>query len=67
MGMIYVLIPLAVIGVAVAAVALVWAVRSGQFDDLDAHAWDVVLDDDEHPDAETPARNPTDHDRDDDA
>ena len=29
--------------------ALVWAIRSGQFDDLESHGWSVVLDDDQRP------------------
>ena len=29
--------------------ALVWAVRSGQFDDLESQGWNVVLDDDSKP------------------
>jgi cbb3-type cytochrome oxidase maturation protein len=49
MKMVYVLIPLALLLLGVAAWALVWAIRSGQFDDLESHAWDVVLDDDQHP------------------
>ena len=35
----------------VAVWALVWAIRSGQFDDLESHAWSVVLDDDQKPPA----------------
>jgi len=49
MSMIYVLIPLALVLVAIAVWALVWAIRSGQFDDLESHGWDPVLDDDRHP------------------
>jgi cbb3-type cytochrome oxidase maturation protein len=49
MSMIYVLIPLALMLLAVAAWALIWAIRSGQFDDLESHGWSVVLDDDQKP------------------
>ena len=49
MSMLYVLIPLAVILLAFAVWALVWAIRTGQFDDLESHAWSVVLDDDQRP------------------
>ena len=49
MSMLYVLIPLALILLAVAVWALIWAIRSGQFDDLESHAWSVVLDDDQRP------------------
>jgi cbb3-type cytochrome oxidase maturation protein len=47
--MLYVLIPLAVVLLAFAIWALVWAIRSGQFDDLESHGWSVVLDDDQRP------------------
>jgi cbb3-type cytochrome oxidase maturation protein len=49
MSMLYVLIPLALVLLAVAAWALIWAIRSGQFDDLESHGWSVVLDDDQRP------------------
>ncbi|NNJ79305.1 MAG: cbb3-type cytochrome oxidase assembly protein CcoS [Xanthomonadales bacterium] len=49
MTMLYVLIPLAVILLAFAVWALVWAIRTGQFDDLESHGWSVVLDDDQRP------------------
>jgi cbb3-type cytochrome oxidase maturation protein len=47
MNMLYVLIPLALMLLAAAAWALIWAIRSGQFDDLDSQGWSVVLDDDQ--------------------
>jgi cbb3-type cytochrome oxidase maturation protein len=34
---------------AVAVWALLWAIKSGQFDDLESHGWSVVLDDDQKP------------------
>jgi len=46
MNMLYVLIPLALMLLAVAIWALLWAIRSGQFDDLDSQGWSVVLDED---------------------
>ena len=49
MNMVYLLIPLALMLVAVAAWALIWAIRSGQFEDLESQGWSVVLDDDEKP------------------
>lgn len=49
MSMLYVLIPLALMLLAAAAWALIWAIRSGQFDDLESHGWSVVLDDDQRP------------------
>lgn len=47
--MLYVLIPLAVMLLAIAIWALLWAIKSGQFDDLESHGWSVVLDDDQKP------------------
>ena len=49
MSMLYVLIPLAMVLLGVAIWALLWAIKSGQFDDLDSHGWSVVLDDDQKP------------------
>lgn len=49
MSMLYVLIPLAVILLGIAVWALLWAIKSGQFDDLESHGWSVVLDDDQKP------------------
>jgi len=49
MNMLYVLIPLAVMLLGVAVWALLWAIRNGQFDDLESHGWSVVLDDDQKP------------------
>ena len=61
MSMVYILIPLALMLLAVAVWALIWAIRSGQFDDLESHGWSVVLDDDQkpppHPDDE-PTEDP---------
>jgi len=57
MSMLYVLIPLALILLAIAAWALVWAIRSGQFDDLESHGWSVVLDDDQRPPPEPGEEN----------
>ena len=58
MTMLYVLIPLAVILLGFAVWALLWAIKTGQFDDLESHGWSVVLDDDQKPppidDDETP-------------
>jgi len=47
MNMLYALIPLALLLIAAAAWALLWAIRGGQFDDLDSQGWSVVLDDDQ--------------------
>jgi len=49
MSILYVLIPLAVMLLGVAIWALLWAIKNGQFDDLESHGWSVVLDDDQKP------------------
>jgi cbb3-type cytochrome oxidase maturation protein len=49
MNMLYVLISLAVVLLALAVWALLWAIKTGQFDDLESHGWSVVLDDDQKP------------------
>jgi len=44
MSMIMILIPLSLLLVAVAVWAFFWAVNSGQFDDLDSPAWEILTD-----------------------
>jgi cbb3-type cytochrome oxidase maturation protein len=46
MNVVYLLIPLALMLLGVAVWALIWAIRSGQFEDLESQGWSVVLDDD---------------------
>lgn len=58
MSMLYVLIPLALVLLVIAILALIWAIRSGQFDDLESHGWSVVLDDDQNP---PPQQDEDDH------
>jgi len=53
MNIIFILIPLGLILLLLAVAAFFWAVRSGQFDDLESPAWRVVLDDDRAPPPET--------------
>jgi len=47
MAALYILIPVAVVLVAVAIWVFFWAVDSGQFDDLDGPAPSILFDDDE--------------------
>ncbi|HKJ17047.1 MAG TPA: cbb3-type cytochrome oxidase assembly protein CcoS [Xanthomonadales bacterium] len=49
MSIIYLMIPLGIIFAGLAVWALIWAIRSGQFDELESHGWSVVLDDDTKP------------------
>lgn len=50
MNILLVLIPISLILLGFAVWALVWAVRKGQFDDLDTPALAVLADDDLHAD-----------------
>lgn len=47
MDILYLLIPLSVVLVAVIVAAFLWAIRSGQFDDLEGPAHRILDDDDE--------------------
>jgi len=49
MEVIYLLIPLALLLVLLMIAIFFWAVKSGQFDDLEGPAHRILLDDDEHP------------------
>lgn len=55
MSIIYVLIPLAIIIVAIAIAVFFWAVKSNQFDDLERQGYSILFDDDlkESPKPET--------------
>ena len=46
MSIIYVLIPIAIIIVAVAIVIFFWAVKTNQFEDLDRQGYSILFDDD---------------------
>jgi cbb3-type cytochrome oxidase maturation protein len=46
----YFLIPIALVFCGVAIWLLLWAIDSGQYDDLDKEAWRVLADDDPAPD-----------------
>ncbi len=52
MNIIYALIPLGLILLLAAVAAFFWAVRSGQYDDLESPAWRILLDDDRAPPTE---------------
>ncbi len=49
MASLLLLIPLSLLVLALAVVLFFWAVRSGQYDNLDSAALHVVLDDDRQP------------------
>ena len=48
MDILYLLIPLSLVFVAVIAVVFLWAVKSGQFEDMEGPAHRILMDDD-HP------------------
>ena len=54
MTILLLLIPLSLMLLSVAIGAFVWAVRRGQFDDLDAPALDILVDDEPFPPAAPP-------------
>ena len=47
MKILYLLIPLGFVVAAVAVWGIVWAVRSGQFDDMEGPAHRILMDDDD--------------------
>jgi len=47
----YLLIPVALIFVAVAVKLLLWAIDNGQYEDLDKEAWRILADDESPQDA----------------
>lgn len=49
MSIIYVLIPIAIIIVAIAIGVFFWAVKSNQFDDLERQGYNILFDDDLSP------------------
>ena len=50
MSILFALIPLAIVLLAFAVWAFFWAVRTGQFDDLDTPPVRILLDDEDKPD-----------------
>jgi len=58
MGVIFILLPLALLFVGIALAWFIWAVRSGQFEDLETPAVRILFDD-EPPELSTPAVSDT--------
>lgn len=44
MEVIYILVPISVVILVIAIAIFLWAVNSGQFDDLDTPAWNILHD-----------------------
>ena len=57
MDSLYLLIPIALIFCVIAIRLLLWAINSGQYDDLDKEAWRILADDDAGPPADRPDGN----------
>jgi len=49
MDILYLLIPLSLVFVAFIAVVFLWAVKSGQFEDMEGPAHRILMDDDDFP------------------
>lgn len=45
MNIVFVLVPVTLILVSMALWGFFWAVRSGQFDELDVASWEILIDD----------------------
>jgi len=45
----YLLIPVSIVLLLVAVAAFIWAVKSGQFEDMEGPAYRIILDDDDDP------------------
>ncbi len=56
MSILLVLIPLSVLLLGAAVWAFFWAVRTGQFDDLESPAWRILTDDNERSDQDPGCR-----------
>ncbi len=55
MEILYLLIPLGLLVLGVAIWGFIWAVKTGQFDDMEGPAYRILMDDD---DIRIPTRNP---------
>jgi cbb3-type cytochrome oxidase maturation protein len=58
MEILYLLIPLGLVVLGVAIWGFLWAVKSGQFDDMEGPAYRILMDDD---DIRIPTQNPENH------
>lgn len=60
MDILILLIPLSLVLVGVIAWVMLWAARSGQFDDLEGPAHSILMDDDKPHDTEDRSKKPDD-------
>jgi cbb3-type cytochrome oxidase maturation protein len=61
MNVIYVLIPLAIVIIALAIAIFFWAVKSEQFDDLDRQGYNILFDDNDKA-SKKKSNSPSEHD-----
>ena len=47
MEILFVLVPISLLLVGLAVAAFIWAVNSGQFEDLERHGYEILFDDDD--------------------
>lgn len=59
MDIIYVLVPLSIVLIGIATLVFFWAVRSGQFDDMDSPAHKILFDDDDTSISDKPENQPS--------
>ena len=59
MESLYLLIPIALVFCVIAIKLLLWAIDSGQYDDLDKEAWRILADDDASPKRDTSGHDNT--------
>ncbi len=57
MKSLYLLIPISIIFVSIALWVFFWAVKSGQYDDLDSEAERILFDQDEEPEQQGSSQN----------
>lgn len=58
MDSLYLLIPIALVFCAIAIKLLLWAISSGQYDDLDKEAWRILAEDEPAPPATPSPEDP---------
>jgi cbb3-type cytochrome oxidase maturation protein len=59
MDIIYILVPLSIVLISIATLIFFWAVRSGQFDDMESPAHRILFDDDDDPASTQPTATDT--------
>ena len=62
MDSLYLLIPIALIFCAVAIKLLLWAISSGQYDDLERERWRILMDEDQPADPKHADKDDPGHD-----